>query len=159
MSYGDYRDKKHLREMAAKAGVDKVGWVKRMINSTLFLQDTKKRSKLLKFLTIKMHRNVKEDHPFLPAPPKSLVSPGAYDLVSVVTGKGPEYPARLRKADATEHGIIVGPSGAGKTYWLTWQGQQIHRRSLTADGKRNTAVWFFDTEGQIPAYMAGAKGC
>jgi len=159
MSYGDYRDKKYLREMAAKAGVDKVGWVKRMINSTLLLQDMKKRKKLLKFLTIKMHQNVKEDHPFLPAPPKSLVTPGAYELVRVVTGLGPEYPARIRKADATEHGIIVGPSGAGKTYWLTWQGQQIHRRALTADGKRNIAVWFFDTEGQIPAFMAGAKGC
>ena len=161
MSYGDYRDKKYLREMAAKAGVDKVHWVKRMINSTLFLQDMKKRNKLLKFLTIKMHQNVKEEHPYLPAPPKSLVTPGAYELVRVVTGRGSEYPARIRKADAIEHGIIVGPSGAGKTYLLTAQGQQIHRRGLTADGKRNIAVWFFDTEGQIPAFMAapGTRGC
>ena len=54
MSYGDYNDKKRLMEMAAKAGVDQVSWVKRTINSTLFLQDTKKRGKLLKFLTLKL---------------------------------------------------------------------------------------------------------
>jgi len=145
--------------MAAKAEVEKVGWVKRMINSTRSLQDMKRREKLLKFLTIKIHQNVKEDHPFLPAPPKSLVTPGSYDLARVVTGRGAEYPARIRKVDATEHGIIVGPSGAGKTYSLTWLGQQIHRKALRADGKRNIAVWFFDTEGQITAYMAGTKSC
>jgi hypothetical protein len=161
MSYGDYNDKKRLMEMAAKAGVAQVSWVKRTINSTLFLQDTKKRGKLLKFLTLKLHQNVKEEHPFLPAPSKDLVTPGAFELVRVVTGMGPEYSARIGKADAAEHGIIVGPSGAGKTFWLTVQGQQIHRKGVDLDGKRNTAVWFFDTEGQIPAFMAalGARGC
>ena len=161
MSYGDYNDKKQLMEMAAKAGVDRIHWVKRTINSSLFLQDAKKRGKLLKFITLKLHQKVKEEHPFLPAPSEDLVSPGAFELVRVVTGIGPEYSARIEKADATEHGIIVGPSGAGKTFWLTAQGQQIHRKGVDVDGKRNTAVWFFDTEGQIPAFMAalGTRGC
>ena len=79
----------------------------------------KKREKLLKFLSLKLHQKVKEEYSYLSAQPKSLVTPGAYELVRVVTGTGPEYPARIRKADATEHGIIVGTSGAGKTYWLS----------------------------------------
>jgi len=162
MSYGDYSDKKYLRQFAAKGRVENVRWVKKMVNSTLFLQDLNKREKLLKFLSLKLHQNVKEDHPFLPAPSKGEVGLGAYELVKVVTGLVPEYPARISKADASEHGIIVGPSGAGKTYLLTAIiGQQFHRTGLTADGKRKIAVWFFDTEGQIPAYIAatGAIGC
>ena len=95
--------------MAAKAGVDRIHWVKRTINSTLFLQDMKKRGKLLKFLSLKLHQKVKEEHPYLPAPPKILVTPGAFELLQVVTGMGPEYPARIRKADATTIiGIALG---------------------------------------------------
>jgi hypothetical protein len=134
MSYGDYNDKKQLMEMAAKAGVERIHWVKRTINSTLFLQDAKKRGKLLKFLTLKLHQKVKEEHPFLPAPSKDIVSPGAFELIRVVTGMGPEYSARIEKADTTEHGIIVGPSGPGKTFWLTAQGRQIHRKGVDVDG-------------------------
>jgi hypothetical protein len=118
MSYGDYEDKKYLRELAAKAGVENVHWVKRIINSTLFLQDPKKRQKLLTFLYLKLQQNIKEDHPFLPAPKQAEVSQGSYELAKIVTGRGLEYPARIQKADAPEHGIVVGPSGAGKTNWL-----------------------------------------
>lgn len=162
MSYGDYQDKKFFWEMAAKGQVEQTPWIKKAMNSTLFLQDSKRRQKLLKYLSVKLQQNVKQDHPFLPAPSKSQVSLGAYELVKVVTGLGPEYPARIRKADATEHGIIVGPSGAGKTTWLIYMGQQIHRTGIdTATGKRTISVWFFCTEGQIPAFIAalGAIGC
>ncbi len=51
--YGDYKDKKYFRERAAKGGVENIPWVKQAINSTLFLQDPKKRAKLEKYLAIK----------------------------------------------------------------------------------------------------------
>lgn len=161
MSYGDYRDKMYLKHLAAKAGVDHIPWVKRIINSSFLLQNTKMRDRLLKFISLKLHQNVKQDHPLLPAPSKGQVTAGSYELARVVTGLGAEYPARITKAEATEHGIIVGPSGIGKTTWLVHMGQEIHRLGASADGKRNVAVWFFCTEGQIPAFMAasGAKGC
>lgn len=162
MSYGDYNDKRWLRDLAAKAGVENVRWVKKTINSTLFLQDPKKRQKLLKFLQIRFDQNVKMDHPFLPSPPKSEVGRGSYELAKVVTGRGLEYPARIPKADAPEHGIVIGPSGAGKTTLLTHFGQQIHRSGQSATtGEREVAVWFFCTEGQLSAYMASprAYGC
>lgn len=162
MSYGDYNDKKWLHELAAKAGVENVHWVKKCINSALFLQDSKKRQKLLKFLYMRVEQNVKRDHPFLAAPRKSEVGLGSYELVKVVTGRGPEYPAKIPKPDLTEHGIIVGPSGRGKTTWLVNFGQQIHRLGQSAaTGGRRVAVWYFCTEGQLPAYMASpwAVGC
>ena len=59
-----------------------------------------------------------QDQPFLPAPAEKLISQGEYELVKVVAGKGPAYPAQIKKGDISEHGIIVGPSGAGKTTWL-----------------------------------------
>ncbi len=162
MSYGDYNDKRWLRDFAAKAGVENVLWVKKAINSTLFLQDPKKRQKLLKFLQIKFDQKVKTDHPFLPAPPESQVGRGSYELVKVVAGRGPEYPARIPKAGLTEHGMIVGPSGSGKTTWLVNLGQQIHRLGWSAaTGQRHVSVWCFCTEGQMSAYMASpqAVGC
>jgi ABC-type bacteriocin/lantibiotic exporter with double-glycine peptidase domain len=131
MSYGDYEDKEFFRKLAAKGGVADIPWVKNAINSTLLLQNPKCRQKLLRFLSIKTEQNVREDHPFLPAPSKSQVSEGAYELVKVVTGLGPQYSARIREADASEHGIIVGPSGAGKTTWLIHMGLQIHRKGAS----------------------------
>ena len=160
--YGDYKNKKYFRERAAKGGVENVPWVKQAINSTLFLQDPKKRAKLEKYLAIKIQQNVKEDHPFLPAPSIELISQGDYELFKVVTGRGSEYPAMVSKALLTEHGIVVGSSGAGKTTWLVAIGQQIHRKGLNpTTGEREVAVWFFCTEGQIPAFISPptAIGC
>jgi hypothetical protein len=113
--YGDYKDKKYCRERAAKGGVENIPWVKQAINSTLFLQNPQLREKLEKFLAIKIQQNVKEDHPFLPAPSIELIGQGDYELFKVVTGRGSEYPAIISKCLLTEHGIVVGSSGAGKT--------------------------------------------
>lgn len=66
---GNYHDEKTLYQLAAKAGVGDAHWVKKMINSTLFLQDPKGREKLAYFLSLKFEQNVKADHPFLPVPP------------------------------------------------------------------------------------------
>ncbi|MBN2269778.1 MAG: hypothetical protein JXN61_04135, partial [Sedimentisphaerales bacterium] len=52
--------------------------------------------------------------------------------------------------------------GSGKTTWLVHLGQQIHRLGWSAAaGERHVAVWWFCTEGQLPAYMASpqAVGC
>lgn len=160
--YGDYEDKEFLSELAAKAGVENLPWIKKTINSTLFLQRPKNRQRLLKFLSIKIQKNVKQDHPLLPAPPKEQISQGDYTLCKVVTGRGPEYAAKVDKNIASEHGIIVGPSGAGKTTWLVRTAQEIHRTGLNPEtDERETAVWLFDTEGQIPYFMSasGAIGC
>ncbi len=160
--YGDYEDKEFFRELATKAGVENLPWIKKAINSTLFLQRPKNRQRLLKFLSIKIQKNVKQDHPFLPAPPKEQISQGDYTFCKVVTGRGPEYAAKVDKNIASEHGIIVGPSGAGKTTWLVHTGKQIHRMGLNPEtGKRDIAVWLFCTEGQIAAYIAAssATGC
>ena len=121
--YGDYKDKKYFRESAAKAGVENIPWVKQAINSTLFLQNPQLREKLEKFLAIKIQQNVKEDHPFLPAPSIEQIGQGDYELFKVVTGRGSEYPAMVSKPILTEHGIVVGSSGAGKTTWLVATGQ------------------------------------
>lgn len=162
MYYGSYEDKKNLKELAAMAGVEDVHWVKKAINSTVFLQDPRRRKKLESFLSIKIQQNTKEHHAFLPAPLEKEVGQGDYQLCRVVTGRGPEYLASIRKPDAPEHGIIVGPSGAGKTTWLVNLGQSIHRQALNPEtGERDDVVWFFDIEGQITYFIAaaGALGC
>jgi hypothetical protein len=160
--YGDYQDKKYFKELAAKAGEEDTPWVKNTISSVLFLQDVENRRRLQKFLSVKIQQRVKEDHSFLPAPPREEISQGDYELARVVTGLGPEHPAKVSKDIAPEHGIIIGPSGAGKTTKLTDLGQQIHRNGINPEtGKRQTSVWFFDSEGQLPRFMAapGASGC
>jgi len=160
--YGDYEDKEFFKELAAKAGVENLPWVRKAINSTLFLQRPKNRQRLLKFLSIKSQKNVKQDHPFLAAPSETDFADGDYELCRIVTGRGPQYPARIKRVSACEHGIVVGPSGAGKTTWLVNLGTQIHSRGTKgAAGERQVAVWFFDTEGQLPYFLAAAaaSGC
>jgi hypothetical protein len=162
MYYGSYQDKEYFKELAAKAGMDKVHWVKKAINSTPYLQDPRRREKLQRFLSIKIQQIVKEEHAYLPAPGEDVISQGDYSLCRVVTGRGPEYPAKVKKDAAPEHGIVVGPSGAGKTTWLVNLGQSIHRQALNPDtDERDEVVWFFDIEGQIPYFVAaaGALGC
>jgi energy-coupling factor transporter ATP-binding protein EcfA2 len=159
--HGDYKDREYFKKRAAKAGVENIPWVKKVINSPLLLKNPRIRQKLERFLDMKIQQNVKEDHPFA-IPSREETGKGDYELVKVVTGKGPEYTAKVAKNDTTEHGLIAGPSGAGKTTWLVNLAQQIHRTGLnTATGKREVAAWVFCTEGQMPAYMAasGARGC
>jgi hypothetical protein len=152
--YGDYSDKEFFKKLAAKAGVDNVPWVRKVISSSLLLENPKIRAKLKKFLSLKTQQNVKEDHPFLPAPPEDEIGRGDYELINVVTGQGPEYPARVTRAHTTEAGIIIGPIGSGKTTWLVKLGQGIHRKGINVKtGERDVAVWFFCTEGQIPAFI------
>ena len=148
--HGDYKDREYFKKRAAKAGAENIPWVKKVINSPLLLRNPKIRQKLQKFLDMKIQQNVKEDHPFLPAPVKDEIGQGDYELFNVVTGRGSEYPAMVSKDLLTEHGIVVGSSGAGKTTWLVHIGQQIHRKGVNpTTGKREVAVWFFCTEGQI----------
>ena len=162
MSYGDYHDKKQLREMAAKARAEGIPWVKEMVNSTLFLQNPKRRQGLLKFLSLMLQLNVKEDHPYVVASTQERISHGVYILCDVITGKGPEYPARIKRIHLPLHGACTGPTGSGKTTVLIQLAKAIHRDGLDPHtGRRTTSVWFFNTEGQIPAFLAaaGAVGC
>ena len=163
MAYGDYRDKRYLTDLAAKAGAADIPWVKTILNSTLLLQKAEVRQKLLRFLSIKIQQNVIVDHPFLPAPSHDQVGQGDDELCRVVTGKGPEYPAKIKRPDWSVHAICTGPTGRGKTTLLVSRGMEIHRRGLNpSTGERETAVWFFDTDCRyIPGYLsaASAVGC
>ena len=136
--------------------------MKEAINSTLFLQDPGKRTKLLKYLSVKLQQNVPMDHPLLPAPTREQSGQGDYKLCDVVTGKGAEYPATIKRTDIPLNGILVGPIGTGKTTLLVNLCRQIHRSGINPEtGERETAVWMIDTTGQLKTYFAAlaAQGC
>ena len=156
MTRGMYRDRRYFEQLAAKAGIAHLGWVQQIIQSPLRLQDPRYRRKLEKYAFFRIQQTVKNDHPFLPAPPRDEITQGDYQLCDVVDGMGPSYPATLPARRMLQNGLISGPIGCGKTTVLAMLAADMHQSAThSANEERCPATWVFDTEGgQIPSLLA-----
>jgi len=132
-----------LKDLAKQAGVYDMPAIKALVNSPLLQKDRK--FKLARWLGARAAIRNPNPHPFLPAPGREQAGNGIAELGLVVTGVGPEYPFRFGEDMFLSHVGIAGSTGGGKTVILAALTMQLHRAGR--------AVWWFDTEGDLAAYV------
>jgi hypothetical protein len=135
-----------LKNLAKLAGLHEDPRIKPLINHPNLPKD--KRYKLAKLLTAKAAIRSPEPHPYLPAPPPEQAAQGIAELGLVVTGRGPEYPFRLKENHFLSHIQVDASTGGGKTVIIILISLQVHNAGRP--------VWWFDTEGDITGYIVEA---
>jgi len=135
-----------LRDMAKRAGLYEDPRIRPWVDGRPLPRE--KQAKLMRYVAAVAANRCPEPHPFLPGPPRDEAEAGIAGLGQVVTGRGPEYGFRFSEDHFLTHVQVDGSTGGGKTLILVHLSLQVHQAG--------TAVWWFDTEGDVAAFVAAA---
>jgi len=146
MDLGD----REIEELARLIGMLDDPFVRTYLHSPFLRRKPNVRERLLRMLEIQRAILIQEYHPFLPGPQRQRAESGIVEVGAVVTGQGPAYPYRFSEEAVTQHILIQGPPGFGKTHLMLSLSIQLYEKGFRP--------WWFDTEGEVARVVLGRCG-
>jgi hypothetical protein len=140
----------YFEELVRLAGMEDDPLFCEFLNNPLLREKEKWCKRAVRVLKAEVADRVRDYHPFLPGPPSERAGAGNVAVGFIVTGIGPEYLYCFARPDLTQHSLIAGPTGCGKTTLGLHLTIQLHEMGVP--------VWWFDTEDEVAPVVLGRCG-
>jgi len=140
----------YFEKLVRLAGMEDDPLFNEFVNNPLLRDKEEWRNRALRMLKAEVGERVRDYHPFLPGPPPERAGAGSVAIGFVVTAIGPEFLYCLARPDMTQHALIAGPTGCGKTTLGLHLTIQLHEMGVP--------VWWFDTEDEVAPVALGRCG-